>query len=240
MKNPETLQETAEMVEAIGGKCVPFQCDHTKESEVENLAKKIREKFGKVDLLVNNVWGGYEGYDETFDDSFWKQPLWRWDKMFNSGVRAHFMTSKYIAPMMMENKKGLIINTTFWDKGRLFTPLPYNVAKNAVNRLAYCMALELHKFSISVVALSPGWMRTEKIKRDYNVDDFNYTNKDNLKRTESTRYIGRAVVSLLLDKNIMKKSSQILYVGNLAREYDFTDIDGSQPDRFIASDVIPE
>ncbi|UYP44521.1 hypothetical protein NEF87_000806 [Candidatus Lokiarchaeum ossiferum] len=237
-KNPETLNETAQLVEEVGGKCHPIMCDHTKEDDIIKVSRMIKEKFGKVDLLVNNVWGGYERYDNTFDDNFWKQPLWRWDKMFNSGVRAHFLTSKYIAPIMMEHKYGLIINTTFWDEGRFFTPLPYNVAKNAVNRLAYCMALELKKYNIAVLSLSPGWMRTEKIKREYLVDDYNYKEIEILKKTESTRYIGKAVVSLLTDPNIKEKTSKVLYVGNLAREYGFTDLDGSQPERCIASDVI--
>ena len=165
-------------------------------------------------------------------------PLWRWDKMFNSGVRAHFLTSKLIVPIMIKRKKGLIINTTFWDEGRFFRPLPYNVAKTAVNRLAYCMALELKKYRITAVSLSPGWMRTENIKRQYHVDDFNYIENPELQRTESTRYIGKAIAALLLDPNVIEKTGKTLYVGDLARKYGFKDLDGSQPPKFIASDVI--
>ena len=236
--NPETLRKTAEMVQSSGGKCIPFRCDHTSEDEVIALTQYVQTTFGRVDLLVNNVWGGYEGYDDSFDDSFWEQPVWRWDKMFNSGVRAHFLTSKHICPLMMKDKKGLVVNTTFWDEGRFFTPLPYNVGKSAVNRLAYCMGLELKPYNIAAVALSPGWMRTEKIKRQYDVDDYNYITNPALEKTESTRYIGRAIVSLFEDPDVIQKSGKVLYVGVLAREYHFVDLDGSQPERCIASDVI--
>jgi NAD(P)-dependent dehydrogenase (short-subunit alcohol dehydrogenase family) len=236
--NPETLRQTAEMVQSSGGKCIPFQCDHTSEEEVLALKKYVETTFGKVHLLVNNVWGGYEGYDDTFDDCFWDQPIDRWDKMFNSGVRAHFLTSKHIVPMMMKEKKGLVINTTFWDGGKYFKPLPYNIAKCAVNRLAHCMALELKSYNISVVALSPGWMRTEKIKRQYDVNDFDYKDNQILAKTESTRYIGKAVVALLKDTRNMQKTGNVLYVGNLAREYGFFDIDGTQPERYVASTIL--
>lgn len=236
--NPETLQETVKLVNQAGGQCFAFRCDHTVENDVKDLVSYIERDFQKVDLLVNNVWGGYEGYDNTFDDDFWKQPLWRWDKMFNSGVRAHFLSSKLISPLMMKQKAGLIVNTTFWDEGRFFKPLPYNVAKCAVNRLAYCMALELKPFQISVIALSPGWMRTEKIKRENNVNDFNYKENPIFERTESTRYIGKAIFALMEDPKIIDKTGKTLYVGRLAREYGFRDLDGSQPEKFIASDVI--
>jgi NAD(P)-dependent dehydrogenase (short-subunit alcohol dehydrogenase family) len=123
---------------------------------------------------------------------------------------------------MLPNRQGFIVNTTFWDRGKCLTNLFYDLAKNAINRTAYGMALELREYNIAAVALSPGWMRTEEVMRhDHTPEE--------LARTESVEYIGRAVAALAADPNVMEKSGRILTVGDLAREYGFTDIDGTQP-----------
>lgn len=217
---PETIDETAEMVTARGGAGIPVRCDHTVDAEVEALFEHVQKEQGQLDILVNNVWGGYEDF-ESWDDPFWEQPLWRWDKMFTAGVRAHYTASHFAVPLMLPNHQGLIVNTTFWDRGKCLTNLFYDLAKTAINRMAYAMALELREYSIAAVALSPGWMRTEEVMRhDHTPEE--------LARTESVEYIGRAVVALATDPNIMQKSGNTLMVGDLAREYGFTDIDGRQ------------
>jgi len=217
---PETIDETAEEITARGGVGIPVRCDHTVDAEVEALFEHVQKEQGQLDILVNNVWGGYEDF-ESWDDPFWEQPLWRWDKMFTAGVRAHYTASHFAVPLMLPNHHGLIVNTTFWDRGKCLTNLFYDLAKTAINRMAYAMALELREYSIAAVALSPGWMRTEEVMRhDHTPEE--------LARTESVEYIGRAVVALATDPNIMQKSGNTLMVGDLAREYGFTDIDGRQ------------
>ena len=230
---PETIDETAEMVTARGGLGFAVRCDHTLDDEVEALFQRLAKDQGHLDLLVNNVWGGYESYDgEGFDAPFWEQPLWRWDKMFHAGVRAHYTASRLAAPLMMAQGQGLIVNTTFWDRGKALGSVPYDVAKAAINRLAYAMALELREHNIATIALSPGWMRTEAVLRIYETDEQHWREIPDLERTESTQYIGRAVAALVADPEVMDRSGSILTVGDLAREYGFTDYDGRQPPAF--------
>lgn len=217
---PETIDETAEEITARGGVGIPVRCDHTVDAEVEALFERVQKEQGQLDILVNNVWGGYEDF-ESWDDPFWEQPLWRWDKMFTAGGRAHYTASHFAVPLMLPKRQGLIVNTTFWDRGKCLTNLFYDLAKTAINRMAYAMALELREYNIAAVALSPGWMRTEEVMRhDHSPEE--------LARTESVEYIGRAVAALAADPNVMEKSGRILTVGDLAREYGFTDIDGRQ------------
>jgi NAD(P)-dependent dehydrogenase (short-subunit alcohol dehydrogenase family) len=224
-----TINDTAEQVAARGGVGIPVQCDHTVDEQVEALFERVKQEQGRLDILVNNVWGGYENYDdEAFDVPFWKQPLWRWDKMFTAGVRAHFTASRLAALLMMSRQRGLIVNTTAWDRGKYLGNVAYYVAKTAVNRMAYGMALELRAYSIAAVALAPGWMRTEDVLLRFKTDEQHWQEVPELRDTESTEYVGRAVAALASDPNIMGKSGNTLMVGNLAREYGFTDIDGRQ------------
>jgi NAD(P)-dependent dehydrogenase (short-subunit alcohol dehydrogenase family) len=224
-----TIDDTAEQVAARGGVGIPVRCDHTADDQVEALFERVRQEQGRLDILVNNVWGGYEDYShETFDVPFWRQPLWRWDKMFRAGVRAHFTASRLAAPLMISRRQGLIVNTIAWDRGKYLGNVPYYVAKTAVNRMAYGMALELREHSIAVVALAPGWMRTEDVLLRFKTDGQHWQEVPELRDTESTEYVGRAVVALATGPNIMQKSGNTLMVGDLAREYGFTDIDGRQ------------
>ena len=227
---PGTIDQTAEMVSARGGAGIPVRCDHTVDTEVEALLDRIKHEQGRLDLLVNNVWGGYERYsDADFDAAFWEQPLWRWDRMFDAGVRAHYSTSRQAAPIMIAQRSGLIVNTTFWDRNKCLSGLPYDLAKTAINRLAYAMALELRPHAVAAVALSPGWMRTEAVLGAYDTDEQHWQQVPALARTESPQYIGRAVAALAADPKVMEKTGRILTVGDLAREYGFTDHDGRQP-----------
>ena len=224
-----TIEDTAEQVTTRGGVGIPVRCDHTVDEEVAALFERVKQEQSRLDVLANNVWGGYENYsDETFDVPFWEQPLWRWDKMFTAGVRAHFTASRLAALLMMSRRQGLIVNTTAWDRGKYLGNVPYYVAKTAVNRMAYGMALELRGHNIAVVALAPGWMRTEDVLRRFRTDEQHWREAPELRETESTEYVGRAVVALATDPNIMQKSGNTLMVGDLAREYGFTDINGRQ------------
>jgi len=220
---PGTVREAADAVTQRGGQGVPVRCDHTADAEVEALFARVKQEQGCLDLLVNNVWGGYEQHDwSRFVAPFWEQPLRHWSGMFESGVRAHLVTTRLAVPLLLTNRSGLIIHTTAWDRDKYLGNLFYDVAKAAVNRMAFGMARELQHHHIAVVALAPGFVRTERV-----LAAFAGAGRvpENL---ESPEYIGRAVVALAGDANVMAKSGRVLTVGQLAAEYGFTDIDGRQ------------
>ncbi|HEY9296777.1 MAG TPA: SDR family NAD(P)-dependent oxidoreductase [Phormidium sp.] len=228
-----TIDETAESVTLRGGVGIPVRCDHTIDAEVEALFARVKTEQGHLDLLVNNAWGGYENYYGTnfedgtaFDAPFWEHSLQRWQTMFNAGVRSHLVTSRFAIPLMLSQNQGLIVCTTAWDRDKFLGNLYYDLAKNAVNRMVFGIARELQKYNIAAVALAPGFMRTERVMAAYNLQPFDLSN------SESPEYIGRAIVALASDPNLMSKSGQVLAVGNLAPEYGFTDIDGNQPQPF--------
>ena len=187
----------------------------------------MREEQGRLDLLVNNVWGGYEQYEfEGFTAPFWDQPLRHWQGMFEAGLRAHLVASRYAVPLMLQQRRGLIINTVAWDRGMYLGNLFYDVAKAAIIRMAYGMAEELRPHGVAALALAPGFVRTERVMAAHALQPFP------LDRTESPEYIGRAVAHLAADPQVMQKSGKVMAVGDLAREYGFTDIDGKQPPAF--------
>jgi NAD(P)-dependent dehydrogenase (short-subunit alcohol dehydrogenase family) len=224
---PGTIDETAAAVTASGGRGIPVVCDHLDDAQVEALFAQIKRDSGRLDLLVNNVWGGYEEYDgEAFTRPFWEQPVSRWDRMFTTGARAHFTASRLAAPLMIAQGSGLIVNTSFYDRGKYLGSLPYDTVKAAINRMAYGMALELRPHRIAALALSPGWMRTEAVLHHHQADEATWQESPELRGTESPRYIGRAIVALAVDPEVLRHSGAVLTVGDLAAEYGFTDIDG--------------
>lgn len=218
---PGTIDETAELVDERRGKGVAVRCDHTRDRDVEALFEQIRTEAGGLDVLVNNVWGGYEEYDGAdFDAPFWEQPVRHWHGMFTAGVRAHLVASRLAVGLMSDREGGLIVNTTFWDRDRYLGNLFYDVAKAAVNRMAAGMARELRGQGIAALALAPGFMRTERVMAAHARKPFD------LEQTESPEYIGRAVAALASDSEVMRRSGGTFRVGSLAEEYGFTDIDG--------------
>ena len=224
---PGSIDETAEVVTARGGKGIAVRCDHTVDNDVESLFQRVREEQGRLDLLVNNVWGGYEQYEfERFTSPFWEQPLRHWHGMFEAGLRAHLVASRYAVPIMLPQHGGLIINTVAWDRNLYLGNLFYDVAKAAIVRMAYGMAEELRQHGIAALALAPGFVRTERVMAVHALQPFP------LDRTESPEYVGRAVASLAADPQVMQKSGKVMAVGDLAREYGFTDVDGKQPPAF--------
>lgn len=228
---PGTIEETAEGVTARGGVGIPARCDHTSDEEVEALFARVAGEQGRLDLLVNNAWGGYEQYDFAgFTAPFWEQPLRHWQGMFVAGVRAHLVAARSAAPLMIPRRRGLIVNTTAWDRDKYLGNLFYDLAKGAVNRMAYGMARELRRHEVAAVALAPGFMRTERVMAAHAAQPFD------LGATESPEYLGRAVAALAADPGVMSKSGLTLAVGDLAHEYGFTDVDGRQVPPF----VIPE
>ena len=162
----------------------------------------------------------YPEHNDWFQHPFWEQSMERWDGMFHAGLRAHLLTCRYGIPVMLPMKHGLIVLTTFTMGRKYLGNVFYDVAKNAICRTAEVLAGELEDHEIAVVALSPGWMRVERMT---GLDD------SELAQTESPEYIGRAVAALASDPAVMRRSGQSLAVGDLAREYGFTDVDGRQP-----------
>jgi NAD(P)-dependent dehydrogenase (short-subunit alcohol dehydrogenase family) len=220
---PGTIEDTAEAVTARGGRGIAVRCDHTVDSEVEALFARVKQIQGRLDILINNAWGGYEKHDyKTFGAAFHEQPMRHWDGMFTSGVRAAMVASRLATSMMLPQMHGLIVNITAWDRDKFMVNVFYDVAKNAINRLTYGLARELRPHNIAAIALAPGFMRTERVAGAFDA----VGNKDYLNFTESPEYVGRALVALASDPDVMQKSGKVLAVGDLAKEYGFTDVDG--------------
>jgi NAD(P)-dependent dehydrogenase (short-subunit alcohol dehydrogenase family) len=188
---------------------------------------------GRLDVLVNNVWGGYERRVEdgefTWMRPFWEQPLWRWDAMFEAGVRAHYVASVYAARLMVAQRGGLIVNVSFWAAQKHIGNVAYGVAKAATDKLTTDTAHELRAHGVAVVSLYPGLVRTESVMEAAAFLD--------LSNSESPQFIGRAVAALAADPDITGKSGQVLVAAALAREYGFTDVDGQQPRPLTLNEV---
>lgn len=224
---PGTIEDTADEVTREGGRGIPVRCDHTDAEDVARLFARIEREQGTLDLLVNNAWGGHEAFTGVFDAPFWEQPLDQWEAMLDRGVRNHLLSSRAAVPLMLKGGAGLILTTTFWDRDRYVRGnLLYDLAKAAMNRLAFGMAEELRPRGITSVAVSPGWMRTELILAGHRTDEAHWRERPSLSRTESPRYLGRAVVALAADPGVGKMSGQVLRVADLAERYGFTDVDG--------------
>jgi NAD(P)-dependent dehydrogenase (short-subunit alcohol dehydrogenase family) len=225
---PGTIDDTADEVTAAGGRGVAVRCDHTDAAQVHALVARVEREQGRLDLLVNNAWGGHETLTgSTLDRPFWEQPLDHWRSMFDHGVRNHVVTCQAAAPLFVRQRRGLIVTTTFWDrdryiKGNLF----YDLAKTTMNRLAFAVAEELRPHGVTSLAVAPGWMRTEVILAAFNADESTWQERPPLARTESPRYLGRAVAALAADRDVHARTGGVLLVGELAREYGFTDVDG--------------
>jgi NAD(P)-dependent dehydrogenase (short-subunit alcohol dehydrogenase family) len=233
----ETINETAEMVTARGGKGIAVRCDHTKESDVKKLAARIRrEQKGKLDILVNDVWGG-DALTE-FGKTFWQVSLDKGLAMLHQAVHSHIITSRHLAPLMIghsntKHRGGLIVEITDGDffgyRGNLF----YDLVKISVIRLAMAMAYELRKTKITALAVTPGFLRSEAMLDRFGVREDNWRDagkKDpNFLHSETPLFVGRAVVALAADPNVKKKSGQVFSSWNLSDEYGFIDADGGRP-----------
>jgi dehydrogenase/reductase SDR family member 1 len=214
--------QIAAKVSSFGGRGIAVACNHENDNEVKAVFKQIKKKEGRLDLLVNNAWGGYKrlrnrkqypGY--KWKDPFWKQPLGIWDDMHSVGVRSNYVASVLAAQIMLEKNSGLIVSISFYSGRKYYGNVPYGVAKAAVDRLASDMAEELKPHGIASVSLYPGHVIDRKPS-------------SNPKR-ESAQFVGRAIAALASDPKILERTGQILVVAEIAKEYGFTDIDGTQP-----------
>jgi len=222
---PGTIGQTATEVTQLGGNGIAVPCDHRNEGEIEQLFQRVLNEQGRLDALVNNAWAGYERMEHdgqfTWLNRFWQQPLWRWDAMFQSGVRGTYVAGQCAARQMVKQRSGLIVNISYWAAQKYMNNVSYGTAKAAVDRMGIYMAHELREHNVAAVVLYPGLVRTESVMKSSEYFD--------LSNSESPQFIGRAVAGLLRDSNIMDKSGRILIAASLALEYGFTDIDGKQP-----------
>lgn len=227
---PETIEETAGRVEDLGGEGIAVRCDHTRDQEVAALFARVRDERGRLDLLVNNVWGGYEAYDrEKWGLPFWDLPWEWWERMARTGLDAKFRTARHAAPLLLESGGALLVNVSS-PVGEEYTgPLAYWVVNHAVDRMTEAMAGDLGKHGAAAVSVHPGFTLTERVDEAY-ADEPERRKADRIDEvTHSPRYIGRAVVALAADPDVMERTGKAFPVGVLAREYGFTDVDGRQP-----------
>lgn len=199
-------------------------CDHTDDSQVREVFDTVRSEGGRLDVLVNSAWGGYERMVEdgafTWPYPFWKQPVWRWDAMMGAGVRAAFAASRCAAPAMIEAGGGLIVHLSCWAAQKYLGNAIYGVAKAATDKMAADMAHELAEHRIVVVSMYPGLVRTEAVVSSGAFD---------LSNSESPEFLGRAVVALAGDPEAMRHSGKVVIAAELAQQYGFADIDGKRP-----------
>ncbi len=242
-QRPETIEETAELVNAYGGVGIPVQVDHTGEAQVKALFERVKAEQGRLDVLVNDVWGG----DELTE---WGRPFWdltveKGLLMQQRAVHSHIITARYAAPLMIERGQGLIIEITDGDtldyRGNFF----YDLAKTSVIRLAYAMAQELRPHHVTALALTPGFLRSEAMLEHFGVTEANWqegAKKDpHFIASETPFYVGRAVAALAADPAVAQKSGQVFSSWGLAQEYGFSDVDGRQPHwgRYFAEHIAP-
>lgn len=230
-RRPETIEETAELVAARGGVGIPIRVDHTDEAQVKALFARVEREQRRLDVLVNDVWGG----DELTQ---WGRPFWQLslDKgllMIERAVNSHIITARHATPLMLRRRRGLIVEITDGDllsyRGNLF----YDLVKTTVIRLAFAMAEELRPRRVAVVAVTPGFLRSEAMLDHFGVSEANWRDaveKDaNFVASETPFYIGRAVAALAADDRVLAKSGGVFSSWGLQSEYDFVDVDGRAP-----------
>ncbi len=233
---PETIEETAEQVTAAGGTGIPLRVDHLEPDQVAELVRRIDAERGRLDVLVNDIWGG-----DPFIE--WNTPIWEHDlaaglHMLRLAVDTHLITSHFALPLLIRHPGGLVVEmtdgTAEYNAGHYRVNAFYDLAKTAVLRLAFAWSHDLARHQATAVALTPGWLRSEMMLATFGVTEETW--RDALERvphfviSESPRYVGRAVAALAADPDRHRYDGRSLSSGALAREYGFTDLDGSQPD----------
>jgi NAD(P)-dependent dehydrogenase (short-subunit alcohol dehydrogenase family) len=224
---PGTVEETAELVTAAGGTGVAVCCDHFDDGRVAALFERVEQAYGRLDLLVNNAWAGYERATQArFDAPFWQQPAWRYD-LFAASLRAQYVASQHAARLMTAARRGLIVSLSYTDGDTYLGQVAYDTCKIAANRQAYGMAVELRRHGVSALSLLPGFVRTERVEAAWSA-----LGEEPAKVLHSPAYVGRAVAALAADPDVDRHSGRTVAVGDLAAAYGFTDVDGRRPPPF--------
>jgi NAD(P)-dependent dehydrogenase (short-subunit alcohol dehydrogenase family) len=237
MKRPETIEETAELVTAAGGEGIAVAVDHLQAAEVERLVRRIDDERGRLDVLVNDIWGGERLME-------WDTPIWEHDlagglRMLRLAVDTHLITGHAALPLLIRRPGGLVVEMTDgtreYNDARYRVSAFYDLAKASVIRLAFALGHELAPHGGTAVALTPGWLRSEMMLENFGVTEANWRDAAAIQPhfaaiSESPRFVGRAVAALAADPDVALRNGGSFSSGELAREYGFTDVDGSQPD----------
>ena len=236
---PETIEETAELVTSLGGHGIAVVVDHLDAGQVERLADQIREAHDHIDILVNDIWGAERLKGGPAD---WNTPIWQLDlqnglRILRLAIDTHLITSHHLLPLLIRRPGGLLVEVTDgtaeYNASRYRISVFYDLAKAAVNRLAFSQGHELAPRQAAAVAITPGWLRSEMMLDAYDVTEDTWraaAAPPGFAVSESPRYVGRAVAALAGDRSRQRWNQRSVTSAQLAAEYGFTDIDGSRPD----------
>ncbi|MGK5533655.1 SDR family NAD(P)-dependent oxidoreductase [Streptomyces sp. URMC 129] len=224
---PGTVDETADEVTARGGKGIAVRCDHRDPADNAALYERIAADHGRLDLLVNNAWGGYERSAEVpFDAPYWKQPMWRYE-LFEGSLRAQYDVTRHLTPLMLPLERALIVGISFSDGDIYLGQVGYDVFKTASDRMCKGFAHDLRKSKVTALSLHPGFVRTERVEAAWDA-----LGSGPAAVVHTPEYVGRAVASLLADPAVAEWNGQVVSTGDLAVHYDFEDVDGKRPPAF--------
>ncbi|MFZ3493269.1 SDR family oxidoreductase [Streptomyces sp. 5.8] len=233
---PETIEETAELVTAAGGRGIAVVADHLVPEQVEALVGRIDAEQGRLDVLVNDIWGGERLFE--WESTVWEHDLDKGLRLLRLAVETHAVTSHYALPLLLREPGGLVVEmtdgTAEYNASRYRVSFFYDIAKSAVLRMAFALGHEVGPRGATAVALTPGWLRSEMMLDNFGVTEANW--RDALKMvphfgiSETPFYVGRAVAALASDPQLPRWNGQSLSSGQLAQVYGFTDVDGSRPD----------
>jgi NAD(P)-dependent dehydrogenase (short-subunit alcohol dehydrogenase family) len=236
---PGTIGETAEEVSALGGEGIAVQCDHHDDDRVAAVFERVEKEHNRLDVLVNNVFAAPD-LVQWLGKPFWELPTRAWDEVIDVGVRSHYVASALAAPRMIKQRAGLIANISSSGAIQYAHNVPYGVGKAALDKMTADMAHELSPHGVAVVSLWPGLVKTELVMfgaqqgPDGSAQlDLGEEGTFDLSGAETPRFIGRAVVALATDPDVMARSGRAHTVADLAREYGFTDLDGRAPQTLL-------
>lgn len=236
MKRPETIEETAELVDKAGGRGIAVPVDHLDPAQVRGLIERIDSEQGALHILVNDIWGQYGEPD--WDKTVWESSLESGLRLLELGVNTHAITSHFALPLLIKRPGGLVVEMTDGTKeynaSNYRVSFFYDVAKGAVSRMAFALAHELKQYDAAAVLLTPGWLRSEAMLDGFGVREENWRDATeqipHFAISESPSYVGRAVAALAADPDVRRWNGKSTSSGELAQLYGFTDLDGSQPD----------
>jgi NAD(P)-dependent dehydrogenase (short-subunit alcohol dehydrogenase family) len=231
----ETIEETADRVTLRGGVGIPAVVDHSSRGTVQRLIARIEKEHGKLDIVVNNIWGGDSLLE--FGKPFWQLDLPKGFQMMEGALYTHIITSHFAAPLLIESAKksggGLIVEVTDGDSFQYRGNLFYDLVKTSVIRMAFAMAHELRRKNVTALALTPGFLRSEVMLDHFGVTEANWREAakedPNFEESETPLYSGRALAALAADPNIANKSGRVFSSWGLSEEYGFCDADGRKP-----------
>lgn len=231
MGRPETIEETAVLVDAQGGQGVAVRVDHTREDEVVALVARIEAERGRLDILVNDIWGGDAMVD--WSAKFWDLDIGKVRTLVEQAIMSHLITARHATSLMLRQGAGLIVEVSDGHHEGYRGHLLYDLVKSTVNRLGYAMAWDLHGTGVTALALCPGFLRSEAVLDHFGVSEATWRDaiaKDPFfAESESPFFVGRAVAALAADPDVHRKAGQVLFAADVAAEYGFTDVDGRRP-----------